>query len=102
MVSQRYELYVVTFNGIHFSKEYFPSEVDESAINSFRNVVKALQKLGVEIVPVSLPTTPYALSAYYVIASAEASSNLARYNGIHYGIELPLECYLHDYKLLII
>lgn len=67
-------------------KEYFPSEVDKSATHSFRHVVQALQELGVQVVPVSLPTTPYALSAYYVIASAEASSNLARYNGIHYGI----------------
>lgn len=48
-------------------------------------MLKSLQKAGAEIVSVSLPSTHYALSAYYVIASAEASSNLARYSGIHYG-----------------
>ncbi|KAJ7029783.1 amidase signature domain-containing protein [Mycena alexandri] len=41
---------------------------------------------GATIVPVSLPSTPYALSAYYVISSAEASSNMARYDGVQYGI----------------
>lgn len=44
-----------------------------------------MKSLGATILPVSLPMTPYALSAYYVIASAEASSNMARYDGIEYG-----------------
>jgi len=49
-----------------------------------------LKSQGATIVPVSLPSTPFALSSYYVLASAEASSNLARYDGIQYGTSLFL------------
>ncbi|KAH7908487.1 amidase signature domain-containing protein [Hygrophoropsis aurantiaca] len=72
------------------SPEYFPTELDSTILDSLRRVIKRLQNLGATIVPVSLPSTPYALSAYYVIASAEASSNLARYDGIQYGRHVPL------------
>jgi Asp-tRNA(Asn)/Glu-tRNA(Gln) amidotransferase A subunit family amidase len=53
-------------------------------------VVRALKNRGATVLPVSLPNTRYALSAYYVIASAEASSNLARYDGVQYGLHAPI------------
>jgi len=51
-----------------------------------RNVIALLKSQGAIIVPISLPSTSYALSCYYVLASAEASSNLARYDGVEYGM----------------
>ena len=48
-----------------------------------------LKAAGAEIVPVSLPHTEYALPAYYIIAPAEASANLARYDGVRYGLRVP-------------
>jgi len=70
---------------IGIPREYFPVELDSSVVNPLRVVLAKLQSLGASLVPVSLPSTPYALSAYYVIASAEASSNLARYDGVQFG-----------------
>lgn len=51
----------------------------------FHRTLSILNRLGAKIQSISLPSTQYALSAYYVIASAEASSNLARYDGVQYG-----------------
>ncbi|KAF5351320.1 hypothetical protein D9758_008014 [Tetrapyrgos nigripes] len=70
-------------------QEYFPRELSPSISHSVRQVIQHLQHLGAKVVPVSLPSTSYALSAYYVLASAEASSNLARYDGIQYGLRVP-------------
>ncbi|KAI0730842.1 amidase signature enzyme [Earliella scabrosa] len=69
-------------------QEYFPSELEGGVVDSVRQVLKQLQARGATIVPVSLPSTRYALSAYYVLSSAEASSNLARYDGIEYGMRV--------------
>lgn len=66
-------------------QEYFPKEVSPDILDKVRGVVTQLKERGATIVPVSLPSTSYALSAYYVLASAEASSNLARYDGVQYG-----------------
>ncbi|KZV96445.1 amidase signature enzyme [Exidia glandulosa HHB12029] len=70
-------------------QEYFPAELSPAIAHSTRIVLARMQRLGATIVPMSLPSTPYALSAYYVIASAEASSNLARYDGVRYGTYVP-------------
>ena len=70
---------------IGIPQEYFPSELGPENLRLMNRIIRDLSAQGVEFVPVSLPSTPYALSAYYVIASAEASSNLARYDGVEYG-----------------
>ena len=66
-------------------KEYFSNQIDDDVKDAVFKVVKMLEKNGAKISTISLPSTPHALSAYYIISSAEASSNLARYDGVHYG-----------------
>lgn len=58
---------------------------DPAVTGAVADAVKLYQKLGAKIVDVSLPHTDYGIAAYYVIAPCEASSNLARYDGVHYG-----------------
>ncbi|HAN43751.1 MAG TPA: Asp-tRNA(Asn)/Glu-tRNA(Gln) amidotransferase GatCAB subunit A [Ruminococcaceae bacterium] len=65
--------------------EYFGDGVDEEVKNAVMNAVKQLESSGAVVKQISLPSTPYALSAYYIISSAEASSNLARFDGVKYG-----------------
>ncbi|PFH50308.1 hypothetical protein AMATHDRAFT_75710 [Amanita thiersii Skay4041] len=69
-------------------QEYFPSDMAPFILERVGHVISGLQALGAEVVPVSMPSTSYALSAYYVIASAEASSNMARYDGVEYGMQV--------------
>ncbi|MFC4291935.1 Asp-tRNA(Asn)/Glu-tRNA(Gln) amidotransferase subunit GatA [Sphingorhabdus arenilitoris] len=71
-------------------KEYRMDGTDADILNSWDNGIAWLKDAGAEIVDISLPHTKYALPAYYIIAPAEASSNLARYDGVRYGLrELP-------------
>lgn len=65
--------------------EYFVEGLDKGIRERIDDAVKLLEKNGVEIVDISLPHTKYAVSVYYLIATAEASSNLARYDGVKYG-----------------
>ncbi|MCK8826991.1 Asp-tRNA(Asn)/Glu-tRNA(Gln) amidotransferase subunit GatA [Natroniella acetigena] len=65
--------------------EYFGDGIDQEVKEAVWNAIHKLEELGAEYEEVSLPHTDYALSAYYLIAPAEASSNLARYDGVRYG-----------------
>jgi aspartyl-tRNA(Asn)/glutamyl-tRNA(Gln) amidotransferase subunit A len=67
------------------AKEYFGEGLDEEVRQAVEAAIEQLKGLGCEIVPVSLPHTPYAIPTYYLIATAEASSNLARYDGVRYS-----------------
>ncbi|QLA19442.1 Asp-tRNA(Asn)/Glu-tRNA(Gln) amidotransferase subunit GatA [Desulfolutivibrio sulfoxidireducens] len=70
-------------------EEYWGQGVDEEVRNCCRAAVDAAGDLGAEVVPVSLPHTPYAVATYYIVAMAEASSNLARFDGVRYGYRDP-------------
>ncbi|MDR1835808.1 MAG: Asp-tRNA(Asn)/Glu-tRNA(Gln) amidotransferase subunit GatA [Fusobacteriaceae bacterium] len=66
-------------------REYFIEGIKENVERVIREAIERFRALGAEIVDISLPHTKYAIPAYYVIAPAEASANLARYDGIRYG-----------------
>ncbi len=66
-------------------KEFFVEGADEDVRSNVDAAVKQLESLGAELVEVELPHTKYAVATYYLCATAEASSNLARYDGAHYG-----------------
>lgn len=66
-------------------KEYFIKGIDKDVEEKVKDAILTLEKLGAKIIEVSLPHTEYCLPAYYLIATAEASSNLARFDGVQYG-----------------
>lgn len=70
---------------IGLPKEYFVEGMDKDVEQAIRKAIDQLTALGAEVVEVSMPQTQYAVSAYYLIAPAEASTNLARYDGVSYG-----------------
>ena len=66
-------------------KEYFPADLDPGVRRACDRALRLLRELGAAVREVSLPHTAYAVPTYYIIAPAEASSNLARYDGARYG-----------------
>lgn len=80
-------------------REYFVEGLDPEVEGVVRKGIDLLREAGAEIVDVSLPHTEYCVAVYYLIAPAEASSNLARYDGVHYGIrDMNAESLLDLYK----
>jgi aspartyl-tRNA(Asn)/glutamyl-tRNA(Gln) amidotransferase subunit A len=84
---------------IGIPKEYFVEGLDSEVESALRTAIKQIEALGAETVEVSLPHTPYAIPVYYLILFAEASSNLAKYDGIRFGlsernVDSLLELYL--------
>jgi aspartyl-tRNA(Asn)/glutamyl-tRNA(Gln) amidotransferase subunit A len=70
---------------IGIPKEYFVSGMQREVEDAVRTAIRELEKNGVAIEEISLPHTEYAVAVYYIVATAEASSNLARYDGMRYG-----------------
>lgn len=80
-------------------REYFGEGLDNEVRSTVENSINILREGGAEIVDVSLPLTEYCVAVYYLIAPAEASSNLARYDGVAYGYrDLSAESLLDMYK----
>ncbi|MGW8273166.1 MAG: Asp-tRNA(Asn)/Glu-tRNA(Gln) amidotransferase subunit GatA [Thermodesulfovibrionales bacterium] len=69
-------------------KEYFIGGMDSEVSDVIGRAITHLESLGVEMVEISLPHTEYAVATYYIIATSEASSNLARYDGVKYGLRV--------------
>jgi aspartyl-tRNA(Asn)/glutamyl-tRNA(Gln) amidotransferase subunit A len=67
------------------AREYFDEGLDPEVGQAVRAALKVYEGLGARVEEVSLPHSPYAIATYYLVATAEASSNLARYDGVHYG-----------------
>ena len=70
---------------IGVAKEYFGEGLDREVRKAVEDAIQTLAKLGCEVVPVSLPHSEYAIPTYYIVATAEASANLARFDGVRYG-----------------
>jgi aspartyl-tRNA(Asn)/glutamyl-tRNA(Gln) amidotransferase subunit A len=80
---------------IGVAREYFGEGLDPEVEQSVRDALKVYALQGARVKDVSLPRSPFAVAVYYVVATAEASSNLARYDGVHFGYRAA------DYKNLI-
>lgn len=72
-------------------REYFGAGLDDEVRDAVQAAVRTLERLGAAVHEVSLPHTEYCLATYYLVATAEASSNLARYDGVQYGLRVPAD-----------
>jgi aspartyl-tRNA(Asn)/glutamyl-tRNA(Gln) amidotransferase subunit A len=81
---------------IGLPKEYFVKEINDDVARAVEDALAEYRKLGAKTVEVSLPTTKLSVPVYYVLAPAEASSNLSRFDGVRYGYRAPAYADLND------
>jgi len=74
-----------------YPKEYFSGGIDKDILNGIKSKIDSLMKSGYEVKEISLPHTEYVIQTYYILSSAEASSNLLRFDGVRYGFR-PDNC----------
>ena len=79
-------------------KEYFVEGMEADVKESVEQAIRLFERAGATCVPISLPHTEYAVAVYYIICTAEASSNLARYDGVKYGLRVPGKDIIDMYK----
>lgn len=77
-------------------KEYFGEGVEPKVAEKVQEAIRELKKLGAEIIDISLPHSKYALATYYIIQPAEVSANLARYDGVRYGLSMGADDKVED------
>lgn len=98
----------LNFSGLHlpinwsalrigWPEEYLAAGLDQEVLDSLIKVKDFFQEQGAQIVPISLPSTKYGVAVYYVITSAELSSNLARFDGLRYGYKQVAESLAETY-----
>jgi aspartyl-tRNA(Asn)/glutamyl-tRNA(Gln) amidotransferase subunit A len=83
---------------IGIPKEYFAEGMDSGVREKIGLGIELLRKLGCELVDIRLPHTDYAIATYYIIATAEASSNLERYDGVRYGLRVEGDSLIDMYR----
>jgi aspartyl-tRNA(Asn)/glutamyl-tRNA(Gln) amidotransferase subunit A len=80
------------------AKQYFGAGMDQGVRQKIETGIEVYKKLGCELVEIQMPHTDYAIAAYYIIATAEASSNLARYDGVRYGLRVEADSLISMYR----
>jgi aspartyl-tRNA(Asn)/glutamyl-tRNA(Gln) amidotransferase subunit A len=83
---------------IGIPKDYFGEGMDDGVRAKIAAGIEVFRKLGCEMVDLRMPHTDYAIAVYYIIATAEASSNLARYDGVRYGLRVESDSLLSMYR----
>ncbi|MGD1212674.1 MAG: Asp-tRNA(Asn)/Glu-tRNA(Gln) amidotransferase subunit GatA [Candidatus Acidiferrales bacterium] len=79
-------------------EDYFGEGLDPEVKEKVQAGIAMLERLGCRRIPLQMPHTDYAIAAYYIIATAEASSNLARYDGVRYGLRVPGSTLVEMYR----